>query len=265
VGHRAVALCVILLCAGAHACLLTTSLGGLSGGAGSDGGDASPPTDAAGTDVAASATDAGTIRLVQSAASPDGLALNGALSTSATVLNVAAGDLLVAAVCFADTSAPATLSDSNGGAWQSVPAEANGSTQLQWWYLEPASAGTDTVTVRQKNSAAVEVFVVEYAGVGALDHAGGVPASSSTHNLATSSFTTSTDGELILALFGDNTGLGVITPGSGYTSIRVSNNFFSMLADNAPYDTPAGSQVATATSPKMQASWAAIYATFRRR
>lgn len=134
----------------------------------------------------------------------------------------AAGDALVVFVGWNDTSATiSAVTDSRGDALALAVGPTKRTTVLTQsaYYARSVLAGANTVTVHFSKAAKfVDLRVVEYTGVDALDAAS---AASGSAALATTSLATAQAGDLIVA--GVLTTTGSMSPGSGFATRLVTN------------------------------------------
>jgi len=194
-----------------------------------------------------------------------------------------AGDLLVAAVYFNQSTATVTVADSLGNAWKPTAARANTAacatggvggdgSVAQILYAQGVAAGHNVVRVTQSTGTRpLGAFLVEYSGVraaGALDGMNGGAAVSSSPTMSAGQLTTTGTSDLVVALFVEATTSGVITPGPGFATAANDSTFYSMFEDNLRQGYAVmgpGTVVPTATEPSNtpSACWAATAAAFQ--
>jgi hypothetical protein len=181
-----------------------------------------------------------------------------AANALAVTLDLTAGDLLVAATYTSNLVDTLTVTDTSALTWTAATAVATPDEQqpqkgcapaLQIWYAPIAATGSDTVTLAQNNTNALGMELAEYSGIATatpVDLAGGVvaPASAATATYAI----TTTDRDVIVALFGDLNGTGTMAAGSGLTRRNADNEFYAMYADDVP-GVPPGTYDLSATLP----------------
>ncbi len=191
--------------------------------------------------------------------------------------NVEGADLLVVAAYWAsDSDSTATVTDTGGGAWTSLPSVSNagcdGQVSPWWgqiWYAENAAAGSHllTLTTSAKDTA-MGFVVLEYAGVatsGALDAQGSAVPTADSQVATAGSVTTTGALDVVVALLGDLNGTGQMTATAGYAARASDVNFYSMIEDNLPGTGP-GSSTASATLPNQPDScWLGVSAAFKAR
>jgi len=194
-------------------------------------------------------------------------------TTSTTSLSASltetAGNLLVAAVYW-NGSNVATISDTLGNTWNSVPVQDNSTfaTDVQIWYAQNIKGGANTVTLSQPSAVYAGFYVIEYSGLAttnALDTAAGKIASASSNVVDTGNLTTSGSQDLIVGLFADSWGSGTMTPAPGWISRGTDPMFYSLVVDNLPGGSGTGTFDPAATLPgsNSDAAWSATAAAFR--
>ncbi len=196
--------------------------------------------------------------------------------TTLTVVQENAGDLLVAGVYFAESTATITVTDSAGNTWAPTTAYANvtacssgETTVAQIFHTAGIAAGQNAVTVAQSSGTSpLGAFLVEYSGVraaGSLDGVSGGPAASSTATMSPGSLTTTGPDDLVVALFAEATSWGVMTTGPGFSTVANDATFYSMFEDDLPAGTGPGTVNPTAVEPGGAASdcWVAAAAAFK--
>jgi hypothetical protein len=196
----------------------------------------------------------------------------GSTSFQLTVIDEAAGDLLVAAAYWT-ASAQVQVSDTAGNTWSSTTSANGAGTLMQIWYapnVVAASSNTVTVAVPVGADAGNQMGAVllEYAGVARMTPLDGLvrnfgPASLSP--MTTGSFTTTGQADLLIGLFADLVDLGEINPGTGFAREASDQVYATLIEDNPPYAAPPGSHDLTATLPTDAGvgTWAAIGIAFK--
>jgi hypothetical protein len=194
------------------------------------------------------------------------------------MLDENAGDLLVAAVYYNESTVNIMVDDSLGNTWKFAPVYANtascagggsGNADVaQIFYAESIAAGHNVVTVTQSSGTApMGVFLVEYSGLlasGAFDGANGGPAPTSTATMTAGVLTTTGTLDLVVALFVDGSGTGLMTSGPGFSTEATDTSFYSLFEDNLPGNTP-GPVNPSANEPGLIATacWVAAAAAFK--
>ena len=238
-------------------------------GAGADGG---------GTGADADSGSPPDIRLASPAVTSD-FTSTGA-STTATA-EVVTGDLLVVAVAWTymnlQSNPPAmAVSDSLGNSWQpatsiidnyQVGPTSNCKADAQIFYAAHAAGGHDVVTVtsNQPGNTIFGFTLLAYAGAAAnkpLDAFGGQTAPPAGSNQMSSPALAITEAkEIIVAVFTDTVGSGLMTPGTGFTRQGSNTSLYAMVEDGpAPQD-----HIATANLPSGATNncWSVAAAAFR--
>jgi hypothetical protein len=203
------------------------------------------------------------------------------LSTSAT-MPVAAGNLLVVAASWTygtNLGSPPTMtvSDSLGNAWSSATmAYDNYQTgpsskckaDAQIFYAASTGSGSDVVTLTnsQQGNTMFGFTVMAYSGLAkAPDDFGGTATPPGGANLMSSpplNLTGSKD--LVVAVFTDTAGGGLMVPGNGFTLRGSNTGLYSMVEDNLP-GVAAGRVAATALLPNNATDncWSVAVAGFK--
>lgn len=241
-------------------CQFSPSLAAMAADAGSD----SPPAiDAPGAppppgiDAPAITGDAAgfaTPALIQ--AKDPGYTTTGSL---AIALDLTAGDLVVAATYTSDLDDAVAVTDTAGLAWKPVAAigadapdkSRSCAPSLQLWYAAVVATGSDTVTLAQARSFALGMELVEYAGLvtdSPVDQSGGQVAPAASATCDTGAITT-TDRDVLVAVFADLQNTGTMAAGSGIVARGVDTGFYAMYGDDAP-GVPPGSYALTAHLPE---------------
>lgn len=159
-----------------------------------------------------------------------GQATNSASATTDTVtISTTSGDLLVASIGVNSTSAPgvSSVTDTAGNTWVragSIAAGAGTGARTDIWYAANATAVT-SVTITVPSTTDIVANVSEYSGVSATSP---LDTALTTTNLATtshasSSLTTSSNGELVITDLSYLNGGTVTATGSGWTSLTGSS------------------------------------------
>lgn len=194
-----------------------------------------------------------------------------AATTSTTTRSLSimetAGNLLVVAAYWNGSDA-ASISDTLGNAWSSIPVENNGTTatDVRIWYAQNIKGGTNTITVSQPWSVSIGFYLIEYSGVattGALDAASGKIASAASQVADTGNLATTGCRDLVVGLFADTWGTGNMTPGSGWISRGTDPNFYSLVVDNLPGGTGTFDPKASLVGSNSDAAWSATAAAFK--
>jgi hypothetical protein len=192
-------------------------------------------------------------------------------TTSTTSLSASlsetAGNLLVAAVYW-NGSDVATISDTLGNTWNSVPVQDNSAaaTDVQIWYAQNIKGGANTVTLSQPAPVYVGFYVIEYSGLAttnALDTAAGKIAPASSNVADTGNLTTSGSRDLIVGLFADSWGSGTMTPAPGWLSRGTDPVFYSLVVDNLPGGTGTFDPTVSLPGTNADAAWSATAAAFK--
>jgi hypothetical protein len=177
------------------------------------------------------------------------------------------GNLLVAAVYW-NGSDVASISDTLGNTWKSLPVQNNATTatDVRIWYAENIKGGTNVVTVTQPWTVNLGFYLIEYSGVAtanALDVAAGKIASAASHSIDTGNMATTGCRDLVVGLFADTWGTGIMAPGSGWTSRGTDPNFYSMVVDNVPGGAGILDPKANLAGSNSDPAWAATAASFK--
>jgi hypothetical protein len=163
-------------------------------------------------------------------------------------LHVRAGDLLLVAAY--SHNSEATVSDSQGSTWNTLPGENQpcGAGQvgvfLRFWYAV-AAGGADTIEVQTINTQPLGAFVIEYAGIDPttpVDDAGGDVGGAASATLDAGTLTI-TGPDAVVALFGENSDPGTLQPGAGLSLVAHDDAFDTLAAE-----TPASSGSVTPTA-----------------
>lgn len=228
-----------------------------------DAGDAGPSGDAAKEGGPDASPDRGAFKLVQTVTA----SIVGANVAQAQA-TIAAGDVVVVAAYTGFVGS--TLTDARTQSWTSAAKASNtiggcNGPTVQLYYAVNAKGGNDTVSLAQTADATGErplgFFLLEYAReAGATAPASdGAVASGSTgasNVMTTPSVTPSHDADLVVGLFADSNGGGVMGAGPKFQSLAVDSMFYAMVEDRG--SPPAGASLdATATLPVgvMDACW----------
>lgn len=187
----------------------------------------------------------------------------------------AAGDLLVMEAGALDATNASTFNtptDTQGNTWHAATplvhqSPATNSYMVQEWYTFGSSAAADTVSFGVTGSASFDaIAVLEYHDSGSavttdrLDVSGnGKDPGTTGTTLATGSFTTTQDNDLVVAAGGANN--GNITHGTGYTAREPADNTCSMQTEDK-IQTPAGSTTATQTA-SVASNWSIVAGSFK--
>jgi hypothetical protein len=223
-------------------------------------------TDAAGSTsnatVTVTASTCGTIAKVQVAS-----AATASTTTRSVSITETAGNLLVAAVYW-NGSDVASISDTLGNTWSSVPVQDNSTTatDVRIWYAQNVKGGANTITVTQPWSVSIGFYLIEYSGVAttsALDTTSGKIALAASHVADTGNLTTSGCRDLVVGLFADTWGSGNMTPASGWISRGTDPNFYSLFVDNLPGGTGTFDPKASLVGSNSDAAWSATAAAFK--
>jgi len=223
-------------------------------------------TDAAGgtsnATITVSAATCSTIAKVQTTS-----AATASITSQSVSITETGGNLLVAAVYW-NGSDVASISDTLGNSWTSVPLEDNSTTatDVRIWYAQNIKGGANTITVKQPWSVSIGFYLIEYSGVatmGALDTTNGKIALAASHVADTGNLTTSGCRDLIVALFADSWGSGNMTPGSGWISRGTDPNFYSLVVDNLPGGTGTFNPKANLVDSNSDAAWSSTAAAFK--
>lgn len=194
-----------------------------------------------------------------------------ASSQSVTLNSVGAGHLLI--VCAYDntgSNVTTSISDTLGSTWSATAAITNtqgsgGSLTMRIFYAVAPSGGNDTITLSQSSGTApLGGLYFEYSGNSSsnvLDATAGQAAPSSGSSASTPNVTTIGPHDLLVGFFGDTSGTGTITAGSGYTMELTDVNFYTGSEDRL--NVAAGTYNATATLPSSDAGWVGIIAAFK--
>lgn len=187
-------------------------------------------------------------------------------SRSASITETA-GNLLVAAVYW-NGSDVASVSDSLGNTWNSVPVQnnANTATDVRIFYAQNIKGGANTITVSQPWTVNIGFYLIEYSGVAttsALDAMNGKVAPGTSHSMDTGNVTTTGCRNLVVGLFADTWGSGTMTPGPGWITRGTDPNFYSMVIDNLPGGTGTLDPTANLAGSNSDAAWAATAASFK--
>ena len=188
-------------------------------------------------------------------------------TSKAASLTETAGNLLVAAVYWNGADV-ASISDTLGNTWKSLPVQNNATTatDVRIWYAENIKAGANTVKVTQPWTVNLGFYLIEYSGVAtvnALDVAAGKIASAALHSIDTGNMGTTGCRDLVVGLFADTWGTGTMTPGSGWISRGTDPNFYSMVVDNVPGGTGTLDPKANLAGSNSDSAWAATAASFK--
>jgi hypothetical protein len=227
-----------------------------------------------------------TVRVTDSAGSTSNAAVTITAATCSTIANVqvasaatssttsqslsiteTAGNLLVAAVYW-NGSDVASISDTLGNTWSSVPVKDNSktATDVRIWYAQNVKGGANTITVTQPWSVSIGFYLIEYSGVattGALDVSSGKIAPGASHVADAGSLTTSGCRDLVVALFADTWGSGNMTPNTGWISRGADPNFYSMVVDNLTGGTGTFNPQANLAGSSSDAAWSATAVAFK--
>lgn len=194
-----------------------------------------------------------------------------AASQNVSLNGVGAGHLLI--VCAYDNVGAGitmSVSDSLGSSWSATSAITNtqgsgGPISMRIFYAVAPTGGNDTITLTQSSgTAALGGLYFEYSGNSSsnvLDATAGHAAPSSTSNASSPNVTTTGPHDLLVGFFGDTSGSGTITAGSGYTMRLTDTNFYAGTEDRT--NVAAGTYNATATMPSTDAGWIAVIASFK--
>lgn len=192
-------------------------------------------------------------------------------SQSVTLNSVGSGHLLI--VCAydnIDSSVTTSISDTLGSTWSDTSAITNtqgtgGSLTMRIFYTVAPASGNDTITLTQSSgSAPLGGLYFEYSGNSSsnvLDATAGQAATVSGSSASSPNVTTTGPHDLLLGFFGDTSGSGTITAGSGYTVQLTDANFYTGAEDRR--NLSAGTYNATATMPSADAGWIGIIAAFK--
>jgi hypothetical protein len=204
-------------------------------------------------------------------------------STTATT-TVVAGDLLVVAVAWTygsllNAASAMTVSDSLGNSWQSATSVYNNylmgagshcKADAQIFYAVNVKGGSDvvTLTTNQPGNTYFGFTLLEYSGIATtrpLDAFGGQATPPGGSNLVASpSLAVTAAKDLIVAVFADTAGGGLMSAGPGFTLRGSDTSLYAMMEDNLPGLGP-DNHVATATLPNGATDncWAVATAAFR--
>jgi hypothetical protein len=136
------------------------------------------------------------------------------------------------------------------------------------WFATITSTEVNTVTVAQSNgNTPLDLFLLEYSGVASmnpLDASTGQLAPSASNAMSTGAITTS-GSDLIVTLFEDSDGSGIIEPGAEWTPRARNTDFYAMVEDNVPAPVPPGTYDPAATLPSGTSDicWLGVTAAFR--
>src|SRR5205814_268119 len=110
-------------------------------------------------------------------------------------------------------------------------------------------------------------LAVEYAGIalaGALDSQATKPAPASSNAMSVSALATTSPLDVVVGVFADTAGTGVMTAGSGFAARTLDDQFYSLIEDDLPGTLPAsvapGAALPVGTSDNC---WVAAAASFR--
>jgi hypothetical protein len=276
-------------------CALLVSFSGYAGGpevvdAGSDASRDCPP-DACQTIVTPPDDEAGDVQAAPdvdapgpSDASPSSITRvqtvapgwGSAQSTTLTLVEENAGDLLVAGVYFTESTATITVTDSLDNTWAPTTAYANvggcssgNVSVVEIFYAAGIAPGANVVTVTQSSGTSpLGAFVVEYSGAlafGPLDGVCGGPATSNTATMSPGSLMATGAHDLVVALFAEATVWGVITTGPGFSIVADDTTFYSMFEDDLPAGGGPGTVNPTAVESggALSDCWVATAAAFK--
>jgi hypothetical protein len=187
-------------------------------------------------------------------------------SRSASITETA-GHLLVAAVYW-NGSDTASISDSLGNTWNSVPVQNNAATatDVRIFYAQNVKGGANTVTVKQPWAVTVGFYLIEYSGIAttnALDATSGKIAPGSSHSIDSGNVTTTGCRDLVVGLFADTWGGGTMAAGPGWISRGTDANFYSLVVDNGAGGTGTFDPKASLVGSNSDAAWAATAASFK--
>ncbi len=196
-------------------------------------------------------------------------------STVSTSVDVAAGNLLVVATYWQDSTSVG-VSDTLGNAWVARTARQNSGgsncspVHLQLWYAGNVTGGSDTVTVTASgDDNGLGLSVVEYSGialVSPLDTDVGQIAESATTAMSTGDLHTTGALDVVAAAFvdglRDNYETAVVA-GSGYAQRDSEEAFPALLEDDLPLGAPLGTYDPTATIANASACWVASAIAFK--
>jgi hypothetical protein len=237
-----------------------------------EGSDASPQGLDGGSDDRGAAD-----RSAGRAASPVQVLAPGHVSAKSTSVKLkqTSGNLLVAAAYWNTAAVTVTVTDTAGQTWSSLPSESIASgcdgpgagTKAQLWYTAATQSGDVTVTVAQSSTTnPLALVLAEYGGVAASLEASAGDAAGAASNLMTSGELKTTADTLIVGLFHDSDGAGIMEPGPGWTARALDQNSYSMFVDNAP-GVGAGTYQVTGRLPgtRSDACWVATAAAFHLR
>lgn len=194
-----------------------------------------------------------------------------ASSQNVTLNGVGSGHLLlVGAYSNAASGVSMSISDTLGNTWLSTSAIANaqgtgGPLTMELFYTVASSGGNDTITLSQSSGTApLGGLYFEYSGnasTNVLDTSAGQSAPGVSSSVSTPSITTTGSADLLIGFFGDTSGSGTITAGSGYTVELTDAGFYTGAEDQ--FNVPAGSHQATAVLPSSDAGGIGIIAAFK--
>jgi hypothetical protein len=219
--------------------------------------------DASATDVAPT----NGIYLVQKAGSHFSVSTKASQASEAFASPNTAGNSIVVLGFWAALGFTATVTDSTGNTYASTTVVTNPQQgALQIFYVARAAAGANTVTLTMSAgfNDYVGLAIFEYAGLAAsniLEGTAGQYAPAMTASASTPPLVPSFPNSLLVAGFGDVKGSGVITPGPGWTSLVVNDQFY-MLAE-ARIVSASTSISASAIMPTTDNGWVGLMAAFQ--
>ena len=227
-----------------------------------------------GTDAADGAIDA---RPVQKVALVQKVPMDwqyGAVTEQAAFASDVTGGNFIAAIVATQNDNGSTtysLSDTLANTWKSTGFQrcSSGGGGGRIWYVENAKSGPDTVTVTGNNAGMLGISLVEYSGLATsntLEVSDSTCAPAQTTSMASPQITTTAQ-DLLMGVFVDPNGAGVMTAGSGWTTRDFDSGFFYLFEDlqNGSAGVAPGLQQATATNPNSSNTWLAIIAVFKLR
>jgi hypothetical protein len=164
-------------------------------------------------------------------------------ATSMTIpVTLSPDDLAVVGVYWNQMTDPVTVGDTAGIAWQGgveqaidVGCNAGRGTQARLWYASVTAAGSDEITVAQGTSTTpLGVYFADYSGVDPASplaaQTGAIASANPSNTMSAGTLTTPRDA-VIVALFNDSNGTGVMVPGADFALIGIDTSFFSMLEE----------------------------------
>lgn len=207
--------------------------------------------DAAGVDAAGPGDAASGAHLVQVVEPPyvDGASL-------VEPISVTAGDALIVATYWNDASKVVTVTDAAGVlTWTGLGAmevatgcgPPSGGSAGELWYAPITVSGTLDVTISQgSGTSPLGARLLEYAGTGAFGGGMGTLPQGPSNTMTEGTYMPSGP-LLVIAMFSDTNGTGMMSPGPGWTLRTAEDGFYALVEDNAPG--AAGTIMPTATLP----------------